>query len=114
MIYWKELFLAHRLIYTLHIKDQGFLDMQIMFTLFFYKKERLPSELSNANKSTPVAIAGCLVRRYSKSGFFDSIFISDGEQICHDKTTQKRQWLDPGKTPKPTPKPDIHRNKEMS
>ena len=30
--------------------------------------------------------------------------------IRYDKTTRKRQWSYPGEAPKPTPKPDIHRN----
>ena len=41
-----------------------------MFTVFFYKKEGSPLELSDANKSTRVAIAEILIRRSKNSGFF--------------------------------------------
>ena len=82
-----------------------------MFTVFFYKKEGSPRDLFEANKSTRVATAGILVRRSSKSGSFDSIFTYAVEWISYDKTTRKRKWLDPDEAPKPTPKPEIHRNK---
>ena len=82
-----------------------------MSTVFFYKNEGLPHEISEANKSTRVAIAGILVRRSSKSGFFDLIFFVGVKWIRYDKTKRKQQLLDPGEVPKPTPKPDIHRKK---
>ena len=99
---WKEQFLVHRLIYNLS-----------MFTVFFYKKKGLPCELLDANRSKRVAISGILLRRSSKSGFFDSIFAGGVEWIRFDKIKRKRQWSDPGEAPKSTPKLGIHRNKVM-
>ncbi|KHJ96230.1 hypothetical protein OESDEN_03809 [Oesophagostomum dentatum] len=58
-------------------------------------------------------MAGILLRRSKNSGFFDSVVPSDGKWICFDNATRKRQWLDAGDTPKPTPKPDIHGKKVM-
>ncbi|KHJ90476.1 hypothetical protein OESDEN_09682 [Oesophagostomum dentatum] len=74
--------------------------------------KRVLHQLSDANKAT-VAIAGILLRRSKNSGFFDSIVTSDRKWICFDNATRKRQWLDAGDTPKPTPKPDIHGKKVM-
>lgn len=73
----------------------------------------MPHQLSNANKATRVTMAGILTRRAKTGGFFDSIVTSDEKWICYDNTTRKRQWLDPGEAPKPTPKPDIHGKKVM-
>ena len=84
-----------------------------MFTQFFYKKYCLPSELSDANKATRVAIPGILVRRSSKSDSFDSIFTGDVKWNRCDKKIRKRQWFDSSEAPKPTPKLCIHRNKVM-
>ena len=92
----------HRLIYNLS-----------MFTVFFYKKKDLPRELSDANKSIRVAIAGILIRRSSESGFFGSIVSYVVEWNSRDKTTRKRQWLDSGEASKPTSKQEIHRYKVM-
>ena len=97
-----EVMLAHRLIYNLS-----------RLTTFFNKKTGLPHELSDANKSTRVAISGIFVRRSSKSGSFGSVVTYVVKWIRYDKTTQKRRWSDPGEAPKPTPKLGKHRNKVM-
>lgn len=73
----------------------------------------VPHQLSDDNKATRVTMAGILIRGAKNSGFFDSIVTSDEKWIQYDNTTRKRQWLHPGETPKPTPKPDIHGKKVM-
>ncbi|KAK6750447.1 hypothetical protein RB195_002430 [Necator americanus] len=73
----------------------------------------VPHQLSDANKAARVAMAGILLRRSKNSGFFDSVVTSDEKWICFDNATRKRQWLEAGDTPKPTPKPDIHGRKVM-
>ena len=37
----------------------------------------------------------------------------DEKWISYDNITRKRQWLDPGEQPKPTPKPEIHGKKAL-
>ena len=73
----------------------------------------VPHELSDLNKTTRINMAGILLRQAKNSGFFESIVTSDEKWISFDNTTRKRQWLDPGQTPKPTPKADIHGKKVM-
>lgn len=63
----------------------------------------VPHQLSDANKAARATMAGIL----------DSIVTADEKWICYDNTTRKRQWLDAGEPPKPTPKPNIHGKKVM-
>ncbi|PIC33252.1 hypothetical protein B9Z55_013297 [Caenorhabditis nigoni] len=71
----------------------------------------VPHELSEANKKKRVEVANDLLRRSKNRGFFHSILTSDEKWIQYDCSERKHQWLSPGDTPKPTPKPDIHGKK---
>ncbi|PIC48334.1 hypothetical protein B9Z55_007346 [Caenorhabditis nigoni] len=73
----------------------------------------VPHELSEANKKKRVEVANDLLRRSKNRGFFHSILTSDEKWIQYDCSERKHQWLSPGETPKPTPKPDIHGKKVM-
>lgn len=73
----------------------------------------VPHVLSDANKAARVTISGILISRSKTTGFLDSIVTSDEKWIQYENTNLKRQWLNPGERPKPTPKPDIHGKKAM-
>jgi histone-lysine N-methyltransferase SETMAR len=72
-----------------------------------------PHLLSNANKATRVAMAGILLRLAKNTGFYDEILTCDEKWIQYDNSTRKRQRLEPGVEPIPTPKPDFLDKKVM-
>lgn len=73
----------------------------------------IPHELTNHNKTIRITYAGFNLRKVKNSGFLDSILTSDEKWISYNNATRKRQWLNVGEHPKPTPKSDNYGKKVM-
>ena len=72
-----------------------------------------PHELNEKTKTQRINFSGMNLRHAKDSGFWESIVTGDEKWISYDNITRKRQWLDPGEQPKPTPKPEIHGKKAL-
>ena len=79
-----------------------------------YKAGRwVPHSLTDMNKFDRLLYSYEILRRAKTSGFWDTILISDKKWIVYDNVVRKRQWLNPGEAPEPTPKPPVHQKKVM-
>ena len=73
----------------------------------------VPHQLSEVNISQRLSICTSLLSRQKNKSFLWKIVTGDEKWIYYDNPVNKKQWLSPGKTPLPCPKPEIHRKKVM-
>ena len=70
-------------------------------------------ELSQDNLNSRITICSSLLSRQRNLIFLDRIVTGDEKWVMYVNVKKKRQWLDPGQPPEPTPKQGLHPKKIM-
>lgn len=73
----------------------------------------VPHKLSEKNKIQRSTISSSLLLRNNREPFLDRIITGDEKWVLYVNIRKRKQWLNRGQTPLPTPKDGIHPKKIM-
>ena len=73
----------------------------------------IPHELNAKQLLKRVDVCEQLLSKRRNINWLDNLITGDEKWVMYVNHTRKRQWLEPGKTPLTTPKPDLHPQKVM-
>jgi histone-lysine N-methyltransferase SETMAR len=71
----------------------------------------IPHELRPEHKSNRIQICNSLLIRHNRVPFYKCIVTGDEKWVLYENPQKKNQWLSPGETPVPVPKPGLHPKK---
>ena len=73
----------------------------------------VPHELTEKNKAVRQSVCQALILKNNSDPFLQRIVTGDEKWIQYHNPKRQKQWLNPGETPIPTPKPGLHPKKAM-